>query len=129
MKKQYSLGSTILTCFFVVLCAVWVFPIFEVIINSFKSENAIDLDAFQLPNSETFVGWANYLRGLTFGNYPFLRSAGYTVYISIVSTFLILLCCAMSAWYIARVQSGGANIFYYLCLPGNSNYVYFHQQN
>ena len=116
MKKQYSLGSTILTCFFVVLCAVWVFPIFEVIINSFKSENAIDLDAFQLPNSETFVGWANYLRGLTFGNYPFLRSAGYTVYISIVSTFLILLCCAMSAWYIARVQSGGANIFYYLCL-------------
>ena len=117
MKQQkYSTGSKILTCFFIVLCAVWIFPIFEVIINSFKSNNFINLDAFALPNSESFVGWTNYLTGLTFGNYPFLKSAGYSVYISVVSTFLILLCCSMSAWYIARVQSTMANIFYYLCL-------------
>ncbi len=116
MKKKYSLGSTILTCFFVVLCAIWVFPIFEVVINSFKSNNFINLDAFALPNAESFVGWGNYLEGLTFGNYPFLKSAGYSVYISVVSTGLILLCCSMTAWYIARVQSAVANLFYYLCL-------------
>lgn len=116
MKKKYSLGSTLLTCFFVVLCAIWVFPIFEVVINSFKTNNAINLDAFALPNGETFVGWGNYIKGLTFGNYPFLKSAGYTVYISVVSTGLILLFCSMTAWYIARVQSGAANVFYYLCL-------------
>ncbi len=116
MKKKYSLGSTLLTCFFVVLCAIWVFPIFEVVINSFKTNNAINLDAFALPSGETFVGWGNYIKGLTFGNYPFLKSAGYTVYISVVSTGLILLFCSMTAWYIARVQSGAANIFYYLCL-------------
>ena len=114
--KKYSLGSTILTCFFVVLCAIWVFPVFEVVINSFKSNSFINLDAFALPNSESFVGWDNYLEGFTFGNYPFLKSAGYTVFISVASTFLILLCCSMSAWYIARVQSTAANIFYYLCL-------------
>ena len=114
--KKYSLGSTMLTCFFVVLCAIWVFPVFEVVINSFKSNSFINLDAFALPNSESFAGWKNYLTGLTFGNYPFLKSAGYTVFISIASTFLILLCCSMSAWYIARVQSTAANIFYYLCL-------------
>ena len=116
MTKKYTLGSTILTCFFVVLCAIWVFPIMEVVFNSFKSNNYINLDAFALPNSESFVGFANYLKGLTFGNYPFLKSAGYSVYISVVSTFLILLCCSMSAWYIARVQSMAANVFYYLCL-------------
>ena len=118
MKKtrKYSLGSTILTCFFAVLCAVWVMPIIEVVINSFKSNNYINMDAFALPNEESFVGWANYLEGLTFGNYPFLKSAGYSVFISVVSTGLILLCCSMSAWYIARVQSVGANLFYYLCL-------------
>ena len=116
MKKKYSVGSTILTCFFVVLCAIWIFPILEVVINSFKSNNFINLDAFALPNSESFVGWANYIEGMTFGNYPFMKSAGFSVYISVVSTFLILLFCSMTAWYIARVQSTAANIFYYLCL-------------
>ena len=116
MKQKYTLGSKILTVFFVLLCAVWVFPIIEVVINSFKSNNFINLDAFALPNSESFVGWNNYLKGMTFGNYPFFKSVGYSVFISVASVVLILLFCSMSAWYIVRVQSTGANIFYYLCL-------------
>ena len=116
MRKKYSLGSKILTGFFAVLCLIWVFPIFEVVINSFKSNNFINLDAFALPNGESFVGWANYLEGLTFGNYPFMKSVGYSVYMSVVSVGLILLFCSMSAWYIVRVKSRAANIFYYLCL-------------
>ena len=116
MKKKYSLGSKILTGFFAVLCLIWVFPIFEVVINSFKSNNFINMDAFALPNGESFVGWANYLEGLTFGNYPFMKSVGYSVYMSVVSVGLILLFCSMSAWYIVRVKSRAANIFYYLCL-------------
>ena len=116
MRKKYSLGSKILTGFFTVLCLIWVFPIFEVVINSFKSNNFINLEAFALPNSESFVGWANYLEGLTFGNYPFMKSVGYSVYMSVVSVGLILLFCSMSAWYIVRVKSRSANIFYYLCL-------------
>ena len=116
MRKKYSLGSKILTGFFTVLCLIWVFPIFEVVINSFKSNNFINLDAFALPDGESFVGWANYLEGLTFGNYPFMKSVGYSVFMSVVSVGLILLFCSMSAWYIVRVKSKGANIFYYLCL-------------
>ena len=116
MKKKYSLGSTILTIFFAALCLIWVFPVLEVVINSFKSNNYINLDAFALPNSESFVGWDNFIKGLTFGNYPFLKSVGYSVYMSIVSVALILLFCSMAAWYIVRVKSKAANIFYYLCL-------------
>ena len=116
MRKKYSLGSKILTGFFVVLCLIWVFPIFEVVINSFKSNNFINLDAFALPDGESFVGWANYIEGMTFGNYPFFKSVGYSVYMSVVSVGLILLLCSMSAWYIVRVKSRAANIFFYLCL-------------
>ena len=118
MKKprKYTVGSTILTIFFAVLCIIWIVPILEVVINSFKSNNYINMEAFALPNAESFVGFANYLEGLTFGNYPFLKSAGYSVFISVVSTILILLCTSMAAWYIARVQSRAAKIFYYLCL-------------
>ena len=114
--KKYSTGSTILTIAFVLICLVWIMPIYEVVINSVKSNNAINLDVFAFPNSESFVGFANYVKGMTFGNYPFMQSAGYSLFISVVSTGLILLCCSMAAWYIARVQSGFAKFFYYLCL-------------
>ena len=114
--KKYSTGSTVLTVAFVLICLVWIMPIYEVVVNSLKSNNAINLDVFALPNSESFVGFANYIKGMTFGNYPFLKSVGYSLFISVVSTALILLCCSMAAWYIARVQSGFAKFFYYLCL-------------
>ena len=114
--KKYTPASTVLTAVFVVICLVWVMPIFEVVTNSFKSNAQINLDVFALPNADSFVGFANYITGMTFGNYPFMKSAGYSVFISIASTGLILLCCSMAAWYIVRVQSKFAKFFYYLCL-------------
>ena len=120
MKKKklsgYSAGSTILTLFFTVLCLVWVMPIFEVLMNSLKANTFVNLEPFKLPTAESFVGFANYVKGLTFGNYPFLKSVGYTLFITVVSVALILLFCSMSAWYIARVNSLPSRIFYYLCL-------------
>ena len=114
--KKYTPASTVLTAVFVVICLVWIMPIFEVVTNSLKSNAHINLDVFALPNADSYVGFANYLTGLTFGNYPFMKSAGYSVFISVASTGLILLCCSMAAWYIVRVQSKFAQFFYYLCL-------------
>ena len=115
MKKR-NIGSIVLTLVFVVVCLFWIYPIVQVFINSFKTNAGINLDVFALPNAESYAEFANYIKGVTFGNYPFLQSAGYSVYISVVSTFLILLCCSMAAWYIARVGSKFSKIFYYLCL-------------
>ncbi|MBE6981063.1 MAG: carbohydrate ABC transporter permease [Ruminococcaceae bacterium] len=114
--KKYTVGSTILTAFFTVLCLVWLIPIIEVFINAFKHNNAINLDAFALPTKETFVGFANFVKGFTFGNYPFVKSLLYSLIITVSSVALILLFCSMTAWYIARVGSVFSKIFYYLCL-------------
>ena len=118
MKKnnQYSVFSKVLTVFFIALCLVWVMPIFEVLINSFKGNTFVSLEPFALPTEESFVGFANYIKGMTFGNYPFLKSVGYSLFITVTSVALILVLCSMSAWYIARVNSLIAKIFYYLCL-------------
>ena len=116
MKKKYTLGQNILSLFFVALSLVWIFPIFEVVINSVKENNFVNLKPFDLPNAESFVGFENYLEGLTFGNYPFMLSLLYSLIITVASVVLILLFCSMSAWYIARVDSTFARIFYYLCL-------------
>lgn len=115
-NQQYTALSTVLTIVFAVLSLLWLAPIFEVVINSFKENAFVNLDPFALPNTESFVGWENYIKGLTFGNYPFLQSAAYSLLITVVSVALILLCCSMTAWYIARVNSLISRIFYYLCL-------------
>ena len=116
MKSKHNTGGKILTAFFVLLSLVWLFPIFEVIINSFKENAFVNLEPFALPTAESFVGLANYVKGMTFGNYPFLLAAGYSLLITVVSVLMILVFCAMSAWYIARVNSLISKIFYYLCL-------------
>lgn len=118
MKKHsnYTTLSKVMTVFFAVLCLAWIMPVIEVLVNSFKTNNAVNLNPFALPNSETFMGWGNYIKGLTFGNYPFLKSVGYSLLITVVSVALILLFCSMSAWYICRVNSLASKTFYYLCL-------------
>ena len=113
---QYTPLSKVLTVFFAALSLAWLFPIFEVVINSFKENSFVNLNPFALPDSESFVGLGNYIKGMTFGNYPFLQSVGYSLLITVASVALILLCCSMSAWYIARVKSAVSNMFYYLCL-------------
>ena len=72
--EQYTPLSKALTVVFAVLSIAWLFPIFEVVINSFKENSFVNLNPFALPNSESFVGLANYVKGMTFGNYPFLKS-------------------------------------------------------
>lgn len=115
-KQRYTTGSKILTAFFVVLCLVWVMPVVEVFINSFKSNNYVNLEPFALPTKESFVGLANYIKGVNFGNYPFVKALSFSLFITVVSVVLILLLCSMSAWYIVRVKSVVAKTFYYLCL-------------
>ena len=115
MKKRH-VGSTILSVVFVLICLCWLLPIGAVLNNSLKSNAYINTDTFALPNEESFVGLQNYIKGMTFGNYPFYKSALYTAVITLASTFLILLCTSMSAWYVARVGSLATKIFYYLCV-------------
>ena len=115
-KNQYTPLSKVLTCFFILLSLIWLVPVFEVLMNSFKLNTFVNLEPFALPNAESFAGFANYIKGMTFGNYPFLKAALYSLVITVLSVALILLFCSMSAWYIARVNSLASRTFYYLCL-------------
>lgn len=106
----------VLTVVFTVIAIVYLLPIFLVLVNSFKSNAYVNTDTFALPNEESFVGMNNYIKGMTFGNYPFAKSVGYSLFITIVSSALILVCTSMAAWYIARVGSTFSKIVYYLCV-------------
>lgn len=103
-----------LTLIFSIVTLVYISPIFIVLMNSFKANTNVKTDTFSWPSGEMFVGWANYLKGFTFGNYPFLKSVLFSFVITILSTILILFCTSMAAWYIARVDSKICRIIYYL---------------
>lgn len=103
-----------LTLIFSIITLVYISPIFIVLMNSFKANTNVKTDTFAWPSGDMFVGWANYLKGFTFGNYPFLKSVLFSFVITILSTMLILFCTSMAAWYIARVDSKICRIIYYL---------------
>ncbi len=113
-KKNYA--SRIVTFVFIMICAAWVMPIVIVAYNSFKENAYINLDAFKFPTKESFAGLGNYIKTMTFGNYPMIKSIFYSVVITVGSTFLILLCTSMTAWYIARVNSRFSRFLYMLCV-------------
>ena len=116
LAKKHDRSKMVLTIAFTVICIVYVLPIVIVLINSFKTNAAVNTDTFALPNEDTFVGWQNYIKGMTFGNYPFVKAVFYSLFITLVSSALILLCTSMAAWYISRVGSLVSKIVYYLCV-------------
>ena len=114
--SQEQRSKRILTFTFTVIAIFYVLPIMLVLINSMKSNSYVNMETFALPSAKSFVGLDNYKNGMTFGNYPFVKSALYSLFITIVSSMLILICTSMAAWYIARVGSLFGKIVYYLCV-------------
>ena len=116
MAKREERGKMVLTIIFTVICIAYIMPILIVLMNSFKSNAAVNTETFAFPDANSFVGFQNYIKGMTFGNYPFLKAVGYSLFITLASTALILVCTSMAAWYVSRVGSFFSKIVYYLCV-------------
>lgn len=116
LSKKHERGKIAMTVAFAVICIVYLLPILIVLMNSFKSNAAVNTETFALPNENSFVGLQNYIKGMTFGNYPFIKAVLYSLFITLASSALILLCTSMAAWYVSRVGSLVSKIIYYLCV-------------
>ncbi len=111
-RRRKAVMSIVLT----IVCIIYVLPVLTVVINSFKYNTFVKTDTFALPLGEMWAGFKNFVKGMTFGNYPFWQSALYSLLITVASTALILLFTSMAAWYIARVDSKFCRAVYYLCV-------------
>ena len=121
MESKKKLSPTnrkklILTVIFTFIAIFYLMPIFIVLINSFKSNAAVNTETFAFPSSSSFVGFDNYVKGMTFGSYPFLKSVLYSLVITVFGAALILVCTSMAAWYISRVGTLFSKIVFYLCV-------------
>ena len=114
MKQKALRSNRIWSIVMTIVCVIYMYPIFMVLMNSLKVESAISTStAFDLPNAETFAGLANYENAI--GSQGFLLSLFYTAFITITSVLAILIFCSMFAWYITRVNNRFTKILYLLC--------------
>ena len=114
--RMQRYGKDVLSAFFALFSLVYVFPVFMVVVNSFKQNTFVKTETFAMPTAESFAGWGNFIKGMTFGGYPFVNSVYYSVVITVLSTALIILVTSMAAWYITRVDSPFCRFVYYLCV-------------
>lgn len=91
--------------------AVFLAPIFIVLMNSFKDKLFITSEPFALPNADTFAGAENYTSGLD--KTGFFSAFGYSLFITVCSVAVIVLFSSMTAWYITRVKSKVTSAMYY----------------
>ena len=112
MKNKTS--GIFATIFFTLISILFVSPILIVLMNSFKKKAFISLEPFKLPNEKSYVGLENYLTSIS--KYDFIKAVGWTVFITVLSVIVILVCCSMCAWYITRVQNKITKLIYLLCV-------------
>ena len=113
MKNKKTL-SWIGTIFFTILGLIYIAPIIIVLLNSFKKKSFINLEPFKLPSAKNFIGLDNYTTALD--QYGLLKAVGWTVFITVGSVIVILICTSMCAWAITRVKNKFTNAFYLLCV-------------
>lgn len=113
MKKKKAL-SMIGTGVFTILGLVYIAPILVVLMNSLKKKVYINKEPFTLPTEKTWNGLENYLTAID--KYDLLSSVGWTVFITVGSVLVILVCTSMCAWYITRVKTGFTKTLYLLCV-------------
>ena len=120
--------SGLLTAIFTVISILWIAPLFLVLMNSFKRKayifrNPFSISAASLSEGwDVFVegiekalfGWSNYKNAIKLTN--FFESFGTSLFITVVSVIVILICTSMCAWYITRVHTKVTKGIYTLCL-------------
>ena len=95
-----------------VLAVLFMVPIFLVLVNSFKSKLYISAEPFAFTTAETFVGLENYINGLTTSG--FFAAFGRSLFITVFSVLLIVVCTSMTSWFIIRVKNRFNKVLYYL---------------
>ena len=114
MKKKTSKLSWFGTGAFTIIGIVYIMPILIVLINSFKNKVFINKEPFKLPTKQTWTGIDNFLSAID--KNELLSAVGWTVFITVCSVLVILVCTSMCAWYITRVNSKFTKLLYLLCV-------------
>ena len=111
IHKRKMLNRICFTVIGIILGCIFLFPIYILILNSFKKTKGIFTDVLGFPNDTTF----------TLENYPnafdaleYLRSFLNSFLITVIASLLILLISAMAAWVLVRYKTRTSRVIFLL---------------
>lgn len=104
MKKKIAYGVTGL-----ILGCIFLFPIYILIMNSFKTTKGIFTDVLGFPAKGTFT-LENYKNA--FQELDYIRSFMNSLLITVVTAVLVLLISAMAAWVLVRYKTKASKIIF-----------------
>lgn len=112
MTETRKIRQNLILALLCVLAVLFITPVLFVLMNSFKGKLYISDEPFALPTGEMFAGLSNYLEGIK--RTGFFAAFGWSAFITVGSTLVIILCTSMTAWYITRVKTRFTNALYYV---------------
>lgn len=97
MKKVRSVAVNVIV---ILMAVLWLFPVYIVIVNSFKNRSELYESILALPKSFTFEYYANAMKKMNF-----VHAFGNSVIVTVVSIFFIIVLASMTAWMLVRTAS------------------------
>lgn len=107
-------GNRVWALVLLVLAIGYLYPIFLVLLNSLKKKAFITRDTFRLPDAQSFFGIKNYINGIE--KTEFFSAFGCSLFITVASVVVIVICTSMCAWFLVRVNNRFTKFIYLLCL-------------
>lgn len=108
MKKSRNIIAFILL---LLVSAAFIFPVFIVLMNSFKNNLYISSEPFTFPTAESFASLRNYTEGLA--KTGFFSAFVTSLFVTVLSVGAIVIFTSMTAWYITRVKNRFTKFSYY----------------
>lgn len=90
-----------------ILCTCYLFPIYIVIVNSFKNRSELYENILALPNKLTFEYYAKALEKMSF-----LNALKNSLVVTLISIAIIVVLASMTAWMMVRVNNKVSKILF-----------------
>ena len=107
MKAKFK-ASTMFIILGFITAALTLFPMYIMLVNSFKGRAQIFTDTIGLPKSLDFSYYISAIEKM-----KFLKALSNSLFVTIISIVLIIIFSSMSAWAIVRSNSKLANFILY----------------
>ena len=96
MKKS-SLGKILVNTLVIIFCCLWLFPVYLIIVNAFKSRAELYENILALPKSFTL----EYFRG-ALDKMDFLLAFRNSIFSTVIAVLIIVILSSMTAWMFVR---------------------------
>ncbi|RUT38429.1 carbohydrate ABC transporter permease [Paenibacillus anaericanus] len=107
IKKQYRVGTIVTEIIMILLGILFLVPFYFLFVNSVKTFGDLLTSAASLPKT---IEWGNYARAFDITNFP--TALGNSLLITVGSNVLLVIICAMAAYYMVRNNSRFNRLLY-----------------